>query len=161
MTTLLEERLNEALSKKDTNNINTYIWKGNKELTANGTYQQSKKKLISMSEIEINECYDHCKTMLFNQDVQNPGRYLVLDLIADQRDRCGVELFLRYIEQERSIARFSLVEAINNFLHVNKEALKGIKPIISTMFSGIPSEFEKLPLNLIVNGCLDQLGKEL
>lgn len=157
MTTLLEERLNEALSKKDTN-INSYIWKGNKELTANGTYQQSKKKLISMSEVEINECYDHCKTMLFNQDTQNPGRYLVLDIIADQRDRCGVELFLRYIEQERNIARFSLVEAINNFLSLNREALKGVKPMISTMFSGIPNEFEKLPLSLIIDGCLDRLG---
>lgn len=139
-------------------NINTFIWKGNKELTANGTYQQSKKKLISMTELELNECYDHCKTMLFNQDPQNPGRYLVLDLIADQKDHCGTELFLRYLEQEKDIKRFSLVESLNAFLALNKEALKGTKPTMSIAINHIPNEFEKLPINLVIDGCLDRLG---
>lgn len=157
MDTLLQEKYNESLSKKE-NDINTFIWKGNKELTANGTYQQSKKKLISMTELELKECYDHCKTMLFNQDIQNPGRYLVLDLISDQKDHCGTELFLRYLEQEQDIKRFSLIESLNGFLTLNKEALKGTKPTMNIAINHIPNEFEKLPINLVIDGCLDKLG---
>lgn len=38
-----------------------------------------------MDERELNDCYNHCKTMLFNKDTRNPGRYIVLELIADQK----------------------------------------------------------------------------
>lgn len=107
---------------------------------------------------ELNACYDHCKTMLFNKDVKNPGRYLVLEIIAEQKDRCGAELFLRYVEQEKDISRFTLMNMLNSFLSNNKENLKGIKPIISHMFSGIPDEFDQIPLSLLMDGCLDRLG---
>ena len=39
-----------------------------------------------------------------------------------------------------------------------KEALKNYKPTVDDVFSGVPDEFTKIPLNLIIDGCLDRLG---
>lgn len=157
METVIGEKLRKAIEDKSTD-INSFIWKGTKKLDENGKYKQSEKKLIDMAVQELNACYDHCKTMLFNKDVKNPGRYLVLEIIAEQKDRCGAELFLRYVEQEKDISRFTLMNMLNSFLSNNKENLKGIKPIISHMFSGIPDEFDQIPLSLLMDGCLDRLG---
>ena len=118
---MLQEKLQEAIDKKNID-VNSFIWKGHKVLDESGKYKQSEQKLMDMTESELKTCYDHCKTMLFNKDPQNPGRYVVLELIADQRDRCGAELFLRYMEQTHEIARFSLINSINEFLTLNKEA---------------------------------------
>lgn len=155
--TILKDRLQEAMDKKSTD-INSFIWKGSKSLDNNGKYVQQEKKLIDMNESELLNCYEHCKTMLYNKDTQNPGRYVVLELIADQRDRCGVELFLRHVELENDFSRFALITSINEFLAKNKETLKNIKPTIDIAFSNIPDRFQKLPISLIIDGCLDRLG---
>lgn len=157
MSTLIGEKLKQAIETKNLD-VNSFIWKGNKSLDENGKYKQSEKKLVDMNNDELMVCYDHCKTMLFNKDVKNPGRYLVLELISEQKDKCGVELCLRYLDTEQSITRFSLLGMLSNFLNINKEALKGKKAILSDMFSSLPSEYENLPLNLIMDGCLDRLG---
>lgn len=140
------------------NNLNSFIWKNNKTLDVNGNYIQSEKKMIDMNLAELSNCYNHCKTMLFNKNSKNPGRYLVLDLIADQKNKCGVELLLRNIEEINKLTRFNLTTFINNFMDVNKEAIKYHKVTIENVFSNIPVQFEKLPLNLILDGCLDKLG---
>ena len=155
--TLLGEKLKTALDLQKTD-ISSFIWKGNKTLDENGKYNQSEKRLIDMNQLELNTCYNHCKTMLFNKDSKNPGSYLVLDIIADQRNRCGAELFLRHIAQENSISRFSLINMINSFLEENRETFKSVKPVLSDMFSNLPEEFENLPVSLIMEGCLDRLG---
>ena len=155
--TLLGEKLKIALDSQKTD-IHSFIWKGTKTLDENGKYKQTEKKLVDMSQSELNTCYNHCKTMLFNKDSKNPGRYIVLDIISDQRERCGVELFLRYINQENNISRFSLINLINEFLDVNKEVFKTVKPTLSDMFSNMPEEYENLPLSLIMEGCQDRLG---
>ena len=157
MSTLIEEKMKEAIGKKQVD-INTYIWKGNKVLDEQGKYKQTEKKLTAMIEYELNECYDHCKTMLFNKDIQNPGRYVVLETIADQKDKCGAELFLRYVDQKNNLSRFTLLGSINEFLKNNKEAFKNYKPVVGDVFSGVPNEFTKIPLSMIIDGCLDRLG---
>ena len=154
---MLNEKLTEAIEKKESD-FKSFIWKGNKTLDKNGKYQQSEKKMLDMSENELKSCYNHCKTMLFNRDSQNPGRYLVLEIISDQKDRCGAELFLRFLEQNKNMSRFSLLGTINEVLNKNKEVFKLKKPILEDIFSSIPEEYEKLPLSLIVDGCLDKLG---
>lgn len=156
-TTLLETKLKEAIEKKSSD-ITTFVWKGVKTLDNDGKFKQNEKRLIDMAGSDLGDCYDHCKRMLFNKDIQNPGRYLVLEEISDQKDRCGAELFLRFIDQEHNMTRFNLMGTITAFLNNNKAVFKEVKPTIKDMFSGIPSEYEKLPLSLIVDGCLDRLG---
>ena len=157
MSTLMGEKIKAAMDKKLTD-INTFIWKGNKVLDESGKYRQSEKKLVSMEERELIDCYNHCKTMLFNKDTKNPGRYVVLELIADQKDRCGAELFLRYINQKSTLSRFSLLDSINDFLSNNKDNFKNYKPVVGDAFSNLPTEFIKVPLSLVIDGCLDRLG---
>ena len=156
-TTLLENRMKEAIEKKSLD-INSFIWKGLKVLDNEGKFKQTEKRLIDMAGSDLGDCYDHCKRMLFNKDIQNPGRWLVLEGISDQKDRCGAELFLRFVEQEHSLSRFSLMGAITTFLSANKAVFKDIKPTVKDMFASLPSEYEKLPLNLVMDGCLDRLG---
>lgn len=157
MSTLMEERMKEAIEKKATD-INSFIWKGSKVLDETGKYKQIEKRIIDMDEQEIRKCYEHCKTMLFNKDIQNPGRYVVLENIADQKDRCGIELLLRYLTGKLEIKRYTLLTMITEFLNNNREVFKQRKPLIDDLFNGIPSEFEKLPLSLVMDGCLDRLG---
>lgn len=154
---IMQDRLQKAIEKKESD-ITTFIWKGHKVLDENGKYKQSETRLVDMSEAQLKTCYEHCKTMLFNKDVQNPGRYAVLSLIADQRNRCGAELFLRHVEQTSELSRFSLISSINEFLSKNREALKTIKPVMEIVFSNTPDEFKKIPIDLVVDGCLDRLG---
>lgn len=153
----MQEQLQDAINKKGAD-INSFVWKGHKVLDANGKYKQTEQKLVTMGEQELKACYDHCKTMLFNKDLQNPGRYLVLEIIADQRDRCGAELFLRHVEQENELSRYTLIGMINSFLTLNKEILKGTKPALKLAFSNMPDEYQNISLHLVMDGCLDRLG---
>lgn len=157
MTTLLEEKLREAIEKKN-EDVTSFTWKGSKSLDENGKYIQSEIRLVDMSRNDLVKAYEHCKKMLFNKDIQNPGRYVVLENISEQKNKCGAELFLRFIEQNHNMSRFSLMNRITTFLTTNKDALKGVKPKLSDMFSSLPNEFENLELNLIIDGCLDKLG---
>lgn len=157
METLLGQKLKSAIKSKTTD-VSSFIWKGTKKLDENGKYTQSEKRLVDMNGGELNICYDHCKTMLFNKDNKNPGRYLVLDIISEQRDKCGSELFLRYLEKEKNLTRFSLMGMLSEFLSNNKEAFKTKTPLVSDAFSAIPADYEDLPINLIMDGCLDRLG---
>lgn len=74
--------------------VNQFVWKGRKIKTANGMAQEE-IRLVDASEIALNEYYAHCMSMLHNTDRNNPGRYVVLNIIKDQRERCNCELFLR------------------------------------------------------------------
>lgn len=155
--TLLSERMQEAIERKSTD-INSFEWKGIKVLDSDGKYKQESKKLIDMPRSELGTCYDHCKKMLFNKDSQNPGRYLVLEIISDQKERCGAELFLRFLAEKHDMSRLSLLSNTTTFLNNNKILFKDVKPLLKDMFSSIPNEFETLPLSLIVDGCIDRLG---
>ena len=135
--------------------VNKFIWKGNKELDTTGKYIQKEIKLIDMSISELNHCYEHCKTMLYNKDSKNPGRYIVLNIIEDQRLRCGAELLLRYVSIEKGIPRFTLVSSLNEWTK-NNPTIKN--PLIEDVLSKIPIEFSKIPISLIIDGCLDKLG---
>lgn len=157
MNTLMEERMREAIEKKATD-VNSFIWKGSKSLDEFGKYRQTEKRLVDMNEEELHTCYEHCKTMLFNKDAQNPGRYIVLKNISDQKDRCGAELFVRYLTQKMEIKRFSLMNLITEFLNNNKEVFKARKAVSNDLFDGIPSDYDNIPLSLVQDCCLDRLG---
>lgn len=138
-------------------NINNFVWKDGKIKDEFGVFKQSEKKLILMSEAELKKCYEHCKTMLFNSDSSNPGRFIVLDNITEQKNKCGTELFLRYLET-LGLKRFELITSFNEFLKNNKDALKGQKVISDNIFNSLPGEYKSLPLSMLMDGCLDKLG---
>ena len=120
---------------------------------------QEEIRLIDADEKQLNKFYNHCMSMLYNQDKQNPGRYLLLDIIKDQIARCNCELFLRWLEQEKGKPRFTFLSDVRTILDNNKENIPDTTNIpISTIVGGCPDEFKEIPISLIIDGCIDRLG---
>ena len=88
-TSVLGDKLNQALSQ-----MNNYVCKGKK----NGDNCQEEIKLMEATPEQLQQFYEHCDSMLYNEDNDNPGRYVLLDIIDIQIKKCLTELFLRYIE---------------------------------------------------------------
>ena len=138
-------------------NINTFIWLEKREQQGDEVIQKE-KNLIDMTSEELNNFYEHCKKMLYNQSSETPGRYVVLTNISDQKDRCGVELFLRWLDKEREMSRYSLLQTLNVFIENNKELFKNNQLFLDNIFNGVPDQFLYLPITLVMDGCLDRLG---
>jgi hypothetical protein len=149
----------------DLKQLEGFIWKGEKKKFGGEVFQDT-IKLVDASEQQLNEWYQHCKLMLYNDSKQYPGRYTLLMIIEDQINKCGVELFLRSLEQ-KGLTRFTFMSTIREFLSSNSEAYKSIKehhlkeklgPVtIEFVANGVKDEFKKLPLDLVIDGCLDRL----
>lgn len=153
----MKEKLAAAIAKKN-NDITTFVWKGRK-VEVNGQLIQDEKRLVDCSEEELRGFYNHCESMLYNDSKEYPGRYVLLDIIKDQRERCNTELFLRWLEQDRGIPRFTFLPSLRVFLDNNK-GIDAKEIFISEAVVGeCPAEFARLPIDVVLEGCLDKLGK--
>lgn len=147
--------LKEALDNKK-NNINNFVWKG-KKVKVGDKFVQEQVKLVDSTEEELKQYYDYCNTMLDNDSKENPGRRLVLEIVKDQRLRCNVELFLRSLEAtEDRVPRYMLNEQIQNILSQTDATADSLT--LKNISSNCPNEFKDLPINLIIEGCIDRLG---
>lgn len=153
----MKEKLAAAIAKKN-NDINTFIWKGRK-VEVNGQLVQEEKRLVDCSEEELRTFYNHCESMLYNDSKEYPGRYVLLDIIKDQRERCNAELFLRWLEQERSVPRYTFLASLRVFLDNNKGIDTKEVFISEALVGDCPTEFVRLPIDVVLEGCLDKLGK--
>lgn len=153
----MKEKLAAAIAKKN-NDINTFIWKGRK-VEVNGQLVQEEKRLVDCSEEELRTFYNHCESMLYNDSKEFPGRYVLLDIIKDQRERCNAELFLRWLEQERSVPRYTFLASLRVFLDNNKDIDTKEVFISEALVGDCPTEFARLPIDIVLEGCLDKLGK--
>ena len=57
---MLGEKLKEALSKKE-NDINTFVWKGDKKRDANGNVVQEEYKMVDCTVEQLNHFYKAMK----------------------------------------------------------------------------------------------------
>lgn len=160
--TLMKEKLMEAIEAKN-NDLKSFVWK----LARNSEGVQEEIRLMDATPEQLNQFYKHCLSMLHSTDRQNPGRYVLLDIISDQRNKCNIELFLRKLESGEICAegkpypRHLYIQDLRAFMNANKDKfpsheLKNIA--ISTCTSGIPREFERLSIENVLDGGLDQLG---
>lgn len=158
---MLKEKLEAAIAKRDSD-VTTFVWKGRK-VEINGHLIQEEKHLIDCSERELKEFYKHCESMLKNDSKEYPGRYILLDIIEDQRNRCNAELFLRWLESEKLVPRFTFMGSLRKALDTNSEYIEfigGAKAfLIKEVLGECPAEFINLPSDVILEGCLDKLGK--
>lgn len=153
---MLKEKLEEAI-KKSNNDLSSFVWKGEK-VKVNDKYVQEETRLVDFPQEGLQKCYDYCNTMLYNVDKDHPGRYPLLEIVKDQRERCNAELFLRWIEATTKSPRFTFMTSLRTFLDNNSQ----IKP--SEMYAGdavgqCPQEYVRVPINLVIDACLDKLGK--
>ena len=154
---MMKEKLEEAYRRKE-DAIETFVWKGEKHPQADGSFSQDKILLVDCTEKQLQEFYDHCNSMLNSDDHVHPGRKVLLDIIKDQRNRCNAELFIRYIEKEEKIPRYSFMASLRTFLD-NNPSVGLDAPVGLSICNLDASEYSSLPLGLVLDACLDTLGK--
>lgn len=159
----IKDALTAAMEAK-TNDVKSFVWKlaRNKE-----TGEQQEIKLIDATEEQLNQFYNHCMSMLYSEDRLNPGRYTLLNIIKEQRDKCNTELFLRKLEKGsicsdgKSYPRYLYLQDLRTFIDMNKNQFptKELKNIsIATITPGIPREFERISIERVITACLDGMG---
>jgi len=166
MNTVLGETLQKALNNaKKTADYSAFVWKGEKR--KEGTkYVQNIERMVDMSDGRLKECYKHCERMLHSENPKHLGRYNVLEEIVEECNKCNVELFLRYCEnkylsnENRSeIKRRPLWFSIRQFVEKKKCEEENIyDKSISCLTANLPSEFNDLTINDVLDGCSGDLG---
>lgn len=160
--TALKDKLTEAINAKN-NDVKSFVWK----LARNAEGVQEEIKLMDATPEQLNQFYQHCNSMLYSKDKLNPGRFTLLDIIQDQRNKCNVELFLRKLEtgaicaDGRAYPRYLYRQDLRSFLDANKDQFpysewKNIS--IAACTNGISREFERISIDTVMSACLDTLG---
>ena len=158
----MRDKLMEAMEAKN-NDIKSFVWKLARK--ADGT--QEEIHLVNATPEQLNQFYKHCLSMLHSTDKLNPGRYVLLDIISEQRKKCNVELFLRKLESGEICAdgkpypRHLYIQDLRGYMNSHKEdfpsnELKNIS--IAACTGGLPREFERISIEEVLDGGLDQLG---
>lgn len=153
--TVLGDKLGEALSAK-ANDINNFVWKGPK---VNGV--QEEIRLVDADFYQLQKFYNHCNEMLYNKDSKYPGRVVLKDIVQDQIQRCRAELLIRWLRSEKQYTTTNCLEDLRAIISNNKEELtqETIKTYaIGNIMNGLPIEFERVPISLVMDACLDSLG---
>lgn len=137
--------------------INSYIWK-DKRLTRDRQEKQVEIRMIDMEEYQLQCMYDHCKQMLYNKSVKNPGRMIVLQHISDQLEYCRAELAYRYF--------LSLTNKNGDPLYSSDSLMTELRNITGQIddnvylgdVMSVPSEYSKAKLKYLKEACKDALG---
>lgn len=159
--TIIKEKLTEAINAKN-NDVKSFVWKLARK--ADGT--QEEIRLVDATPEQLQQFFNHCNSMLYSTDKLNPGRYVLLDIIKEQREKCNVELYLRKLKDGvltngKSYPRHLYCQDILSCISQNKELFPQSKlktTSISMITGGLPTEFERLSIASVIDGCLDQLG---
>lgn len=158
----MREKLMEAMEAKS-NDIKSFVWKLARK--ADGT--QEEIRLVDATPEQLNRFYKHCQSMLYSNDKLNPGRYVLLNIIEEQRKKCNVEIFLRKLESGSICAdgqpypRHLYIQDLRAYMNAHKNEfpsneLKNIS--IASCTGGLPREFERISIEEVLDGGLDQLG---
>lgn len=160
--TVMKDKLMEAIEAKN-NDIKSFVWKFPRK--QDGT--QDEIHLINASPEQLNQFYKHCYSMLNSTDKLNPGRYVLLNIIKEQRLKCNVELYLRKLESgeicadKKPYPRHLYLQDIRSFMDNHKKDFPADKLdsiSIASCTNGLPREFERISINEVLDACLDQLG---
>lgn len=158
----MREKLMEAMEAKS-NDIKSFVWK----LARKSDGTQEEIRLVDATSEQLNRFYKHCQSMLYSNDKLNPGRYVLLNIIEEQRKKCNVEIFLRKLESGAICAdgqpypRHLYIQDLRAYMNAHKSEfpsneLKNIS--IASCTGGLPREFERISIEEVLDGGLDQLG---
>lgn len=156
---VLGDKLVQAIDDNK-NDVYSYIWKGPKKYV-NGIRVQDEFKLMDASEAQIKKWYEQSKSMLYSTDKDHPGRYILIDMIKDQRMRCNAQLYIKYL-RDKGTPAFEFRQSISAFLN-KPETLKVIprskwKETTINSVVQVPDEFKNLTIDIVLDACLDALG---
>lgn len=158
----MKDKLMKAMEARN-NDIKSFVWKLARK--ADGT--QEEIHLVDATPEQLKKFYKHCQSMLYSTDKLNPGRYVLLNIINEQRRKCNVELFLRKLESGEICAdgkpypRHLYIQDLRSYMNSHKEdfpssELKNIS--IAACTGGLPREFERISIDEVLDAALDSLG---
>jgi len=132
------------------NDINTFVWK----------HQNGKEeRLMDMTSDDLQKCYDHVNSMLFNRNKFNPGKHEVRKNIKETYNSCNAELFMRYLINECDIdAIKSNRDLLDYIRHHRSEKSLSMNDSIDTIFDGLPIVYKNITIDKLLDACLDKLG---
>jgi len=139
------------------NDINSFVWKFPK-VRVGDSFTQEEVRLVDCTKEELQQFHNHIQSMLLSQDRSNLGRISLFKEIQQQQLRCGVELFLRYSESIGS-SRTAILDAIRGSIKSNNITPTDVKFLLLSDLLSVAREHRSLPIELIIEGCLDKLGK--
>lgn len=151
--------LKEALNIAE---LKSYVWK-----FARKDQVQEEIKLMDATPEQLQSFYKHCISMLHNEDKLNPGRYVLLSQIKEQRRKCNIELFLRGLESgalcadKKPYPRYLYLQDMRDHMNRYKSDFPAeeLNKISISVYAGrLPREFERITISEVLDGCLDQLG---
>ena len=160
--TLMQDKYVEAVNAKN-NDIKSFVWKYARKTDKT----QEEIRLVDATPEQLNKFYDHCLSMLYSKDKLNPGRYTLLNIISEQRNKCNVEIFLRKLESGTICAdgkpypRYLYLQDVNSYINSHKADFPSDKLdeiSIAACTGGLPREFERISIQEAREGCLRQLG---
>lgn len=135
----------------------SFIWKGAKKRTGN-IIEQETIRLVDATKEQLIEFKNHCIVMLTNVDKTHPGRNVLMEIIKDQMNRCGVELFLRS-QEAAGVSRFAIINSIKTSKSDNGISDDDFKKMSLSNLVNVDSEYYDLPIELVLDGCLDKLAR--
>lgn len=171
---VIGDKLAQAMKEKQEakqrakNDMTTWVWKGPKKEFA-GMRCQTTFKLIDATPEQLQECFKHCTSMLFNTSKTNPGRYKLKEIVGEQINKCSTELFIRWAENKYqtsdrdALPRTLLYKDLSSLLSdpANKAQISRSdwdKVPIKSCIPNSPDEFRDVNAKLVLDGCLDLLG---
>ena len=162
---VIGDKLSQALEEKN-NNMENFIWKFPKK-EVNGKVVQEEIKLLDATPEQLRTFYNHCQSMLYNTDSKrNPGRYHLKEIVNEQRHKCNVELYIRYVEgkyknvnNRKAYPRYLYLQDLKTLLSNHGISSSDYKNItVEGVMSSVPEEFRDVTVADVVDGCLDILG---
>lgn len=163
----LKDKFAAAMEVKN-NDINTFIWKGPKE-DIGGQKIQKEVRLIDASQEQLQNFYNHCMSMLYSKDSVNPGRFTLIEMLQEDREKCNTELFLRFLENKYLIdpnrakyLRFQYLQDTKKWLSRNAGEIPPSSYYdtpIGSVIDNVPEEFSRLSVGMVMDGCLDKLDR--
>lgn len=166
---ILKEKLQIAIDSKDPSKE---VWKFKRSVNKDGSIKQDTIKLGDATDDQLISFAGHCHEMLYNTNKKNPGRYVLNDIIDNQKAMCDTELFIRWVEKSSYVKnrqnptqapfmRTQFLQDLKAYLDSNKDKYpvdKYYDLTVDKAFVNYPSEFNKVKIGNIIDGCLDRLG---
>lgn len=111
-----------------------------------------------MTQEELQKCYDHCLSMLYNKGRSAPGKHEVKKNIERLYVNCNAELFMRYLMHDLDIeflkTRKGIIDHLNN---AKRDLGLTLESTIDNVFNNVPPVFKTLTINNVLDACLDKL----
>lgn len=142
------DALTKAIDNKK-NDINSFVWKSQGGVET---------RMMDMDRDALQKAYTHVNSMLYNTSPYSPGKMQIRKNIHTTWDNCNTELFKRFLIHESNVGFSTNKDLLDYILAAKKQYEASDSDSITVIISGVPTIYEKITINDLLNACFDKLG---